>query len=132
MNEADALDLVQAALWTIIVASGPPVLAAMIIGVAIAFLQALTQVQEMTLTFIPKMIAIFVVLAVAGPFIGGQVLIFSEQAFSRVETGFRRDQLGSAGRQRAPASGALELRRGFSPALDGREDAESGRGAAGR
>ena len=42
MNEADALDIAQAAIWTVIVASGPAVLAAMIVGVSIAFIQALT------------------------------------------------------------------------------------------
>lgn len=130
MSEADALDLVQSALWTIIIASGPPVLAAMVVGVGIAFLQALTQVQEMTLTFIPKMIAIFVVLAVAGPFIGGQVLIFSEQAFSRVETGFGRDQLGSLSSGRGSGPDEVNLRRGFTPAWERGErapaDAEEG------
>ena len=61
MNQADALDIVQSALWTIIVASGPAVGAAMAIGVIIALLQALTQVQEVTLTFIPKIIVILLV-----------------------------------------------------------------------
>ena len=46
MNEADALDIMQAAVWTVLVAAGPAVLAAMIVGVAIAFIQALTQVQD--------------------------------------------------------------------------------------
>ena len=62
MNEADALDILQAAIWTIIVASGPAVAAGMIVGVTIALIQALTQVQEMTLTFVPKvglMLAVF-------------------------------------------------------------------------
>ena len=54
MNEADALGLGQAAIWAVIIASGPAVLAAMFIGTSIALLQALTQVQEVTLTFIPK------------------------------------------------------------------------------
>ncbi len=59
MNERDALDIVQQAIWTIIVASGPAVGAAMLVGIVIALLQALTQVQEMTLTFIPKIVVIF-------------------------------------------------------------------------
>ncbi len=58
MNEADALDIVQAALWTVIAASGPAILAAMVAGVVIALFQALTQVQEMTLTFVPKVIVV--------------------------------------------------------------------------
>src|SRR5208337_4077596 len=60
VNEGDAVDLVQSAIWMIVVGAGPAVGAAMVVGVAIALLQALTQVQEMTLTFVPKMIAIFV------------------------------------------------------------------------
>lgn len=88
MNEADALDIAQAAIWTVIVASGPAVLAAMIVGVGIAFIQALTQVQEMTLTFVPKILAIFVTIAISAPFIGAQLSIFTNIVFSRIESGF--------------------------------------------
>ena len=72
------------------VASGPPVIAAMLIGIFIALLQALTQVQEMTLTFVPKMVVIVAVIAVASPFIGAQVFSFSERVYSRIENGFER------------------------------------------
>ena len=88
MNEADALDIALAAIWTVIVASGPAVLAAMLVGVAIAFVQALTQVQEMTLTFVPKILVIFVTIAISAPFIGAQISIFTNIVFSRIETGF--------------------------------------------
>ena len=88
MNEADALDIAQAAIWTVIVASGPAVLAAMIVGVTIAFVQALTQVQEMTLTFVPKILAIFVTIAISAPFIGAQISIFTDLVFSRIQSGF--------------------------------------------
>jgi flagellar biosynthetic protein FliQ len=88
VNEADALDIAQAAIWTVIVASGPAVLAAMIVGVTIAFIQALTQVQEMTLTFVPKILAILVTIAISAPFIGAQISIFTNIVFSRIETGF--------------------------------------------
>lgn len=88
MNEADALDIAQAAIWTVIVASGPAVLAAMVVGVGIAFVQALTQVQEVTLTFVPKILAVFVTVAISAPFIGAQISIFSDIIFSRIESGF--------------------------------------------
>ncbi len=88
MNEADALDIAQAAIWTVIVAAGPAVLVAMVVGVAIAFVQALTQVQEMTLTFVPKILAIFVTIAISAPFIGAQISTFSNIVFSRIESGF--------------------------------------------
>jgi flagellar biosynthetic protein FliQ len=88
MNEADALDIVQNAIWTVLLASGPAVLAAMIVGVVIAFIQALTQVQEMTLTFVPKILAIFVTIGITAPFIGAQISMFANLVFSRVQSGF--------------------------------------------
>ena len=88
MNEADALVIVQAAIWTVIVASGPAVLAAMVVGVAIAFIQALTQVQEMTLTFVPKILAVMITAAISAPFVGAQISIFTDIVFSRIQSGF--------------------------------------------
>ena len=88
MNEADALDIAQAAIWTVVMASGPAVAAAMIVGVAIAFVQALTQVQEMTLTFVPKILAVMITVAVSAPFIGAQISIFTDIIFSRIQSGF--------------------------------------------
>jgi flagellar biosynthetic protein FliQ len=88
MNEADALDIVQSALWTVIVACGPAVAAAMAVGILIALLQALTQVQEITLTFIPKIIAILAVSAITAPFIGSVIFAFAEQVYGRIEVRF--------------------------------------------
>jgi flagellar biosynthetic protein FliQ len=88
MNERDALDIVQQAIWTIIIASGPAVGAAMLVGVIIALLQALTQVQEMTLTFIPKIVVMLIVVAVSGSFIGAHIYAFTELLYSRIEHGF--------------------------------------------
>ncbi len=88
MNEADAIELIRSAIWTIMLSSGPAVAAAMIVGLIIALLQALTQVQEMTLTFVPKIVAIFIALTIGAPFIGGQIYSFTEQVYSRIEKGF--------------------------------------------
>ncbi len=88
MNEADALDIVQKSIWTILIASGPAVFVAMFVGVGIAFLQALTQVQEITLTFVPKIIAILVTVAISAPFVGAQIATFTNLVFSRIESGF--------------------------------------------
>ncbi|MDW5315472.1 flagellar biosynthesis protein FliQ [Rhizobium sp. PL01] len=88
MNEADALDIVQAAIWTVVVASGPAVAAAMVVGVVIAFIQALTQVQEMTLTFVPKILAVLITIALSASFVGAQISIFTDMVFSRIQTGF--------------------------------------------
>ena len=87
MNEADALDIVQYAIWTVLTASGPSVAAAMLVGVGIALIQALTQIQEITLTFVPKIVAIMLVVAFTGPFIGSQISAFTNVIFERIETG---------------------------------------------
>jgi flagellar biosynthetic protein FliQ len=88
MNEADALDIVQFAIWTVLTASGPAVGIAMVVGIAIALVQALTQIQEITLTFVPKIVAILLAVAFTGPFIGGQISSFTNVIFERIETGF--------------------------------------------
>ena len=88
MTEGDALFLVQRAAWTIVAASGPAVGAAMVIGVVIALLQALTQVQEMTLTFVPKIMGVLAAIAVTAPFMGAQLQILTELLLGRVENGF--------------------------------------------
>ncbi|MBU2326057.1 MAG: flagellar biosynthetic protein FliQ [Alphaproteobacteria bacterium] len=88
MNEADALDILQAAIWTIIIASGPAVAAGMIVGVTIALIQALTQVQEMTLTFVPKILAIMITIGISAPFVGAQINLFTTLVFSRIQSGF--------------------------------------------
>ena len=90
MNEADALDLARAAIWLAIVGAGPAVGAAMIVGAVIALLQALTQIQEMTLTFVPKIIVVLAALYLSGSFVGSQFHIFTSMIFSRIETGFHK------------------------------------------
>lgn len=88
MNEADTLDLVQYAIWTVLAASSPAVIVAMVVGVGIALVQALTQVQEITLTFVPKIVAILLAVAFSGPFVGAQISSFATVIFQRIENGF--------------------------------------------
>jgi flagellar biosynthetic protein FliQ len=58
MSEGQLLDLMREMLWTTLVVASPVLAVALIVGVAIGLLQALTSVQEMTLTFVPKLAAI--------------------------------------------------------------------------
>lgn len=88
MNEADALDIAQFAVWTVLTASAPAVAVAMFVGVGIAFVQALTQVQEITLTFVPKIVAILLTVAFSAPFMGAQIAGFTNVLFQRIETSF--------------------------------------------
>ena len=87
MNEADALGLLQSTIWTIVMAAGPGIAAAMVVGIAVALFQALTQIQETTLTFVPKIIAMLVVLTLTASFIGSQIFLFTEQVYARIERG---------------------------------------------
>jgi flagellar biosynthetic protein FliQ len=88
MNQADALDLVRSAVWAVILSSGPSIVAAMLVGLFISLVQALTQLQEATLTFIPKIIVIFLTVMLTAPFIGSVLYGFTEQVYSHIEHGF--------------------------------------------
>ena len=88
MSESDALGLVQNSLWTIAVASGPAVVAAMLVGIVVALFQALTQIQEATLTFVPKIVVVLAVLALTASFVGSQLFLFTEQVYARIEKGY--------------------------------------------
>jgi flagellar biosynthetic protein FliQ len=89
VNEGDAVDLVQSAIWMVILGAGPAVGAAMAVGVTIALLQALTQIQEMTLNFVPKMIAVFVAGALTISFVGGKFSVFTQGVYARIEQGYK-------------------------------------------
>ena len=89
MTEGDVLDLIQSALWTTLVVAGPVVGASMAVGVAIALLQALTQVQEMTLTFVPKLLVAFAVFSLTASFIGSEFQIFTQSVYAHIEHGYR-------------------------------------------
>ena len=70
MTSADAIDFARQAIFVLLQIAAPAMLTALVVGVAIGLLQALTQIQEMTLVFVPKIIAIFVVLLLFLPFAG--------------------------------------------------------------
>jgi flagellar biosynthesis protein FliQ len=72
-----------------LVGAGPCVGAAMAVGVVIALLQALTQIQEMTLTFVPKMIAVFLAMSLTASFVGAKFSIFTESIYARIEQGYK-------------------------------------------
>ena len=87
MDQADVHQMIQLTLRAILIASAPVLLAALVVGLAIALFQALTQVQEMTLTFVPKIIVIFVVLGLALPFIFVTLKGVSDRAFDLIAAG---------------------------------------------
>ncbi len=68
MTGPEVLDVARDAIYTLIVVSAPVMLVGLAVGVIISLFQALTQIQEMTLAFVPKILAIFVSLLIALPF----------------------------------------------------------------
>ncbi|EEE47208.1 MAG: flagellar biosynthesis protein FliQ [Labrenzia sp.] len=73
MTGPEVLDLARSAVWAMILIAGPTMVIGLLVGVIIALFQALTQIQEMTLVFVPKILAIFVTLLLSLPFMS-QVL----------------------------------------------------------
>ncbi|MBK7860055.1 MAG: flagellar biosynthesis protein FliQ [Archangiaceae bacterium] len=75
--------IVQQALFLVLVASAPPVLMSLVVGFTISVFQATTQIQEQTLSFAPKVVMVFGVLALSGAWIGNQLLRFTFHVFDR-------------------------------------------------
>ena len=68
MTGPDVLDVARDTIYTLVLVSGPLMLVGLVVGIVVSLFQALTQIQEATLVFVPKIIAIFVALLIALPF----------------------------------------------------------------
>jgi len=81
MTVEGAVALGQTALLAILYVAGPLLLASLVVGTVISILQAVTQVQEVTLVFVPKILAAMLVLAVAGGWMLQIAVAFGQQMF---------------------------------------------------
>jgi len=86
MTSAQVLDVAREALFVLIELGAPIMLVALVVGLLIALFQALTQMQEMTLSFVPKILAIFVATLVALPYMIATLVGFGEGLFERIAT----------------------------------------------
>ena len=84
MQSGEVLDLGREALWAVVIMSAPAMIAGLVIGLVIAFFQALTQIQEMTLVFVPKILVIFAALLIFLPLMGATLATFSNHIFQRI------------------------------------------------
>ena len=84
MQENPAALAAREALWMAMQLAGPPLLAMLAIGLVISVLQALTQIQEPTLAFLPKVVAMAAVLLLLGPGMVGTLQHYAELLFDRV------------------------------------------------
>jgi flagellar biosynthetic protein FliQ len=70
MDPASSIDFARTAILVLLEIIAPSMLTALVVGLGIGLLQALTQIQEQTLVFVPKIVAIFIVLLITLPFAG--------------------------------------------------------------
>lgn len=84
MTGAETIDFARESIWVLLMLAAPGMLTALVVGVVIGLLQALTQVQEMTLVFVPKILAIFLVLLIALPFAGEAMATYMDGVAARI------------------------------------------------
>ncbi|APX89191.1 flagellar biosynthetic protein FliQ [Brevirhabdus pacifica] len=87
MEASDTYVILSDTLWVVLLASAPVLILALGVGLAIAFFQALTQIQEMTLTFVPKIIVIFIGLIASLPLIYATLSGLSDKVFDLIGSG---------------------------------------------
>ncbi len=88
MTGAEVLDIATQGIWTLLIVSLPMMLVGLLVGVVIALFQALTQIQEMTLVFVPKIIAIFITMLIALPFLGSTMAAYMDRVIDMIIVGF--------------------------------------------
>jgi flagellar biosynthetic protein FliQ len=87
MSGAEVIDIARDGVFTLLLVSSPMLLVALVVGVAISLLQALTQIQEMTLAFVPKILAVFITFLIALPFMGDLLQGYMARIAERISAG---------------------------------------------
>jgi flagellar biosynthesis protein FliQ len=84
MTGMEVLDVARDAVWTIVLVSAPLMVVGLVVGVAVSLVQALTQIQEQTLVFVPKILSIFVTFVLALPFMADALNSYMLRISSRI------------------------------------------------
>ncbi|MDX8402112.1 MAG: flagellar biosynthesis protein FliQ [Mariprofundaceae bacterium] len=84
METSTVIHLGSEAIWLILWLSLPMLLVALVVGIMISLFQAVTQIQEMTLTFVPKIIAVFAVMILAAPWMTEKMVAFTRRLFEQI------------------------------------------------
>jgi len=84
MEAPEIIDICRQAIYVLILVSAPTMIVALVVGLAIALLQALTQIQESTLTFVPKMLAMLLTLVVVLPFMFQSLTDFNNKLQDKI------------------------------------------------
>jgi flagellar biosynthetic protein FliQ len=86
METADALDISREAIWVLLKVGLPLMIITLVVGLAISLVQALTQIQEMTLAFVPKIVIVFASLVLLLPFMLATLTGFMQELMERAVT----------------------------------------------
>lgn len=83
MTTGDVMEITVQAIWLVLKCSAPPLLVSLLVGLVISIFQTVTSIQEQTLTFVPKMLSIFLTLIICGDWILNNILSFIQDLYSR-------------------------------------------------
>ena len=84
MNETEIIEIGRQTLVVVLIVGGPVLLAALAIGLLVALFQALTQMQEMTLVFVPKILVVMITLIALAPFMVNRMQLFMQQLADKI------------------------------------------------
>ena len=84
MTPQTVLDVGRDALWMCVLLAGGPLLAMLVVGLVVGMLQAATQINEMTLSFVPKLIAMALLLVVAGPWLLQTLVDYTQRLIASI------------------------------------------------
>ena len=87
MTGPETLDVARDAIWTIVLVSSPLMVVGLVVGVVVSLFQALTQIQEQTLVFVPKILAIFIAMLIALPFMADVLQAHMMRLAARIASG---------------------------------------------
>jgi flagellar biosynthetic protein FliQ len=87
MTGPEIMDVARDAIWTLVLVSAPLMVVGLAVGVVISLFQALTQIQEMTLVFVPKILAMFIAMLIALPFMADTLQAYMGRLAARIAGG---------------------------------------------
>jgi flagellar biosynthetic protein FliQ len=88
MDVNDVLTVSRDAMWVTLKLGAPMMVTALVVGLVVSLVQALTQIQEMTLAFVPKIVAIFAVFLLSLPFMVATLIAYTRELATRMVAGF--------------------------------------------
>lgn len=85
MSTNEVVEILRDGIYVLLIISAPPLLVALFVGLIISLFQALTQIQEATLTFVPKIVSLLLILVVSLPFMFDKLEVYTNELFTRIQ-----------------------------------------------